>query len=872
MNSVLLSLLIVAASPSASIGGHDPQAEEVLRAAFAQSSDEDYDGWPDHWTRRHGPGFPHYNKMLLCDESPPTGGRSLRMTIDGGGAVACSPPVPISPQCDYILEADVKTAGLEHDRAFLSLSVLNDEGQAVQTFRSRPIRDAPQWTRLRLGPVSPDAADARAAIIGLHLEPAARQDLKGAALFGGIWLGRLARIALTADQPTGVYVEPGSIAVTCTVSGLSRPGAKATLALVDLEGRTVAQTSQAVDLAGAPARRAAKDKAAAEEPPLWQGAAQWKPPVPGPGFYRVQASIEGSSSQAVRRELSLAVIRAEPCPGRSEFGWSLAQGDGPLPLATLGQLLAQAGIGWAKCPLWLDSAKGESPVQQWVPFLEQASLHGIEMIGVLDRAPDAVLARLDPSRPPSIAVVLSADRQVWSPSLEWLMQQLGTYVRWWQLGGDADTSFVGYPGLAGKIAQLKTALERDGCELNLGLAWSWQHPLPAADSVKAPWRFVSLSAEPPLTPNELASYLPPTRGEAEGRCVVIRPLERRVYALEDRAADLVQQMLAAKTHGAQWVMVADPFHPAHGLMNADGTPGELFLPWRTTALMLGGAARLESVCLPNGSTNAVFARARDAVMVVWNPTPTRETLYLGENVRHLDLWGRERKVLTAAGAQQIEVGPLPTFVTGLCKAVAEWRGGVALAQDRIASIFGQRQPNRIEFRNTFGLPVEADLTLIAPEQWSMRPDRARLRLAAGETARHDFEIALPSNASSGPQLLRLDFELTAERKYRFSVYRAIRVGSGDARIEVVTQLNDQGELEVQQWTINQGDKPVSYRCQLFAPGRQRLSTQVAGLGRGQDLQIYRLPEGRQLLGKTLWLQAQETDGPQVLNHRFVARE
>jgi len=120
--------------------------------------------------------------------------------------------------------------------------------------------------------------------------------------------------------------------------------------------------------------------------------------------------------------------------------------------------------------------------------------------------------------------------------------------------------------------------------------------------------------------------------------------------------------------------------------------------------------------------------------------------------------------------------------------------------------------------------------------------------------------------------VRAEFELAADRPDRFSAYRAIQVGPGDLRVEFVTRLNERGELEVQQRTINQGDYPVAFRCELFAPGRQRLSTQMMGQPRSQDVRVYRLSNGRDLIGKTLWLQAREMQGPQVLNYRFVAKE
>jgi hypothetical protein len=493
-------------------------------------------------------------------------------------------------------------------------------------------------------------------------------------------------------------------------------------------------------------------------------------------------------------------------------------------------------------------------------------------VGVLDRPPESVLTRLDTARAPSAAELFSAPKDTWYPSLEWVLTNFGPQVRWWQLGRDEDTSFVGYPGLAARIAAVKTEMDRAGSDLKLGLGWSWQHPLPDSGGSRPAWRFVTLSADPPLTAGEMARYLPTARAGPVSRWVVIQPLSRGQYSLEDRVKDLVERMLAAKLGRAEGIFAADPFDGQQGLLSSDGTPGELFLPWRTTALLLGDAEPLDSIRLPGGSSNHVFARSGDAVMVVWNRKPTQETLYLGDGVKQVDLWGRETAPEKCDEGHRIQVGPEPVFVTGLSRELAQWRRRFVLAKDRIPSVFGQRLPNRVEFTNTFDQPVDGTVTLVAPEQWTTSPTRITFRLAPGQSCRQEFETILPNNVTSGVQPLRADFELTANRLYRFSAYRAVEVGIGDVRIDTVTQLNRSGELEVQQWTVNEKDTPVSFRCQLFAPGRQRQATQVAGLGRGQDLKIYRFADGKQLLGKTLWLQAQEIDGPQVLNYRFVAEQ
>jgi len=523
-----------------------------------------------------------------------------------------------------------------------------------------------------------------------------------------------------------------------------------------------------------------------------------------------------------------------------------------------------------KYPIWLEADQTDEKIRPLAAFLEQMSLSGIHVVGTLDQPPNAILVRFDSARLPSAAEIFGEKPEVWSPSLQRTMVLVGTQVRWWQLGRDGDTSFCGYPDLEAKTAQVKKELDRAAYGLNLGLGWNWQHPVPTLAPPKTPWRFLSLTADPPLTADELATYLPTVPREQAARWVQLKLLGRHEYSLEDRATDLVRRVLAAKLQGAEAVFASEPFDADHGLMDSDGRPSDLFLPWRTTALTLGGAEALESMRLPQGSSAQVFLRDNDATMVAWNRRPTEEKLYLGEDARLVDLWGHEEPLAKSEAGHRLRLGPVPAFVIGLDKSIALWRHGCVLGSDRIPSVFNQRQTNRIEFRNTFDQPVTGTVTLHTSEPWGVRPDRFTFRLKPAEVFRQDLELTLPSNANSGLHVLRANFELTGDRACRFSAYRTIQVGLGDVRIDLTAHLNHKGELEVQQWTVNEGDKPVELRCQLFAPGRQRLTTQVVGLSRGQDLKVFRFPEGRDLVGKTLWLQAQETNGPQVLNYRFVA--
>ena len=51
--------------------------------------------------------------------------------------------------------------------------------------------------------------------------------------------------------------------------------------------------------------------------------------------------------------------------------------------------------------------------------------------------------------------------------------------------------------------------------------------------------------------------------------------------------------------------------------------------------------------------------------------------------------------------------------------------------------------------------VEGTVTLTTPEKWTVRPERFTFRLKPGEISRQEFELTLPNNASTGPQLPRI---------------------------------------------------------------------------------------------------------------------
>ncbi|MCX7427234.1 MAG: hypothetical protein NTW96_16600 [Planctomycetia bacterium] len=133
----LLPLMILAILPSASAVGDYPGATTVFHCTFDGAWDENYDGWPDGWTRRTGPGYPHYVRIQISDERSPSGNRCLRIDLDGGGAVVSSPPIPVGSLHGYVLRGELKTENLDHDRAFLSLTFLDRNRHRLAAYPKR---------------------------------------------------------------------------------------------------------------------------------------------------------------------------------------------------------------------------------------------------------------------------------------------------------------------------------------------------------------------------------------------------------------------------------------------------------------------------------------------------------------------------------------------------------------------------------------------------------------------------------------------------------------------------------------------------------------------------------------------------------------
>ena len=211
----------------------------------------------------------------------------------------------------------------------------------------------------------------------------------------------------------------------------------------------------------------------------------------------------------------------------------------------------------------------------------------------------------------------------------------------------------------------------------------------------------------------------------------------------------------------------------------------------------------------------------------------------------------------------------------MSEAVARWQAALAFENPRLSSVAGREQIVTLRLRNTFPQGINGELTLNAPKSWGIDQRPTRFKIAEGEELLLPLPVTLMADANSGPQPVRLDFDVAG---YHFSVHRTLQLGLDDVQVEMTSRLRkDNSKADVQRWDLlvelhltNLSDRPLSFQCVLFAPGRRRETRQVINLGHDRHTLSFVLPDGEQLIGKKLWLRAEEIGGSRVLNYTLAA--
>jgi hypothetical protein len=866
MFSILAAISVAVASQSASATDTTfANAIDVHRFSFEPEEDADYDRQPDGWSRRRGPGFPQFVRAMIDRDTAADGKQSLLVELNGAPFAYYSPLVAVDGEHSYVLRAKVRSLGLTNDAALVSISLLDSTRTRLERLFSRPVTGRHErWTNVEIGPFRP-GHDVRYLVVGCHIAQGDTTDVRGQVWFDDLWLRSMPLLELT-QAAGGHFLQPGDeIRVHARATGLER-GHPHRLRLTLENGAGDELEHADFDLS----REDSVDADGESRAPI-----AWALPPRSNGFYRVRAVLERDAAPVLTKETSFVVM--DPVPGTTdgEFGWSCGTGPGAVALDDLADLASRSGVNWLKLPLWTAGyaeEKSDDSTSRMTHFLDRLDRHGIALVGLLSDPP-AQLADKYARHWVGISKIFAMRREFWYPSLAPLIARHSFRIRHWQLGGETDDSFVGLTGLDGTLAAVKHEFDRIGHDARVGFHWKWDEPFP--DLAAAEHGFLSLGGQSYLADTALRKHLDQTQGSRLPRWVLISPMARSEKPVLERASDLARQILAAKLGRAEAIFATDPFDPERGLLSADGSPTENYLPWRTMALALRGAAYVGEFSLPQHSPNAVFDRGNEVVAVVWNAKPVREEFYFGEQPTAVDLWGRKEKppLDPRTQTQIVEVGPTPLIIRNCSTYISRWRLAVQFEKGKIRSEFGQHE-DALLISNPFPQGVSGRAVPHFPPGWEIEPPQRAFQAAAGEKIVLPFLLTFPPNASLGDLRPSVEFEVAADRPLKFNMFLPYRLGLGDVDLQVVTRWTPDGRLEVEQHITNNTEPPevLEFNCSLFIPGQIRQRHLVTRLAKGEDQRVYVVHGAQALRGKELWLRAEQINGRRVLNYHLKVEE
>jgi hypothetical protein len=212
---------------------------------------------------------------------------------------------------------------------------------------------------------------------------------------------------------------------------------------------------------------------------------------------------------------------------------------------------------------------------------------------------------------------------------------------------------------------------------------------------------------------------------------------------------------------------------------------------------------------------------------------------------------------------------------------------------QVPSIFAKPHHNAFRFKNYFPQGVGGTVKIVVPQdrgvvdgasgqetgaapgfvadRWTIEPPQANFQLAANAEMKFPFDIQLKS-VWYGKKPVRVDFTIEADEKLEFSIYRDLEIGTEDLSLDVKSHLDKDGTLIVEQTMTNSAPHPADFKCSLRAQGHRPQRMQVYRLGKNADRKVYRVANGEDLVGKELWLELEELNGPRTLKYRFVAGE
>ena len=834
---LLAPLLAAFLTPEPSASDVRP-SPTVAAFEFGADGDVDFDRRPDGWTRRRGPGFPHFltaeiDRAVDAAGSEDADRGSLRFDAETGAAAYYSPPVPIDDRHAYLVRGRMRAAGLTGHGAVLSVSLLDAGRTRLLRRLSRYVTGDGGgdggWVDVSVGPLPPTRG-VRWVVLGCHLVPGDTPSVSGSAWFDGLTLGLLPHLAVeVADGP---HVRPAGSSATVRVTVGGTDGRDAgTVRLVLTDDRGMVRFESRPPLVADPAADVRTARVAV--------------PLDEPGLHTLRAELPFGGGRPLVRTTTLAAFTDVPLPESRRFGWTLGGVPAGIAAGRLADLAAAGAVGWLRLPVDA-AAGGGTRTRAVVGPLRRAGVTVVPVLtaGTFGGDPADPIAR--PAR--------DADDAGRRAVAERVSVAVGPGSLHWQFGRDGDASLAADPAAADPLLAAFTRLVPGGTAVLPGDA--------AGRGV-------------PLTPGTAGGPSDGTRGSGW-----------RFLSPEDAPGDLLwaaANAAAAGGPGADGAVFSAPlFAGRGGLFSPDGAPTARFPAWRTAAAALADARFLGRPRLPGGGAFVAFDSPRGAVLVGRRADAGVSSLTLGGGPVRRTADGRARPLARDGGGRHLlPLEPAACVVTGANADLLRFRLGVRVVQELLESRRAS-QPLTVSVDNPLPQNIAVRVAPDVPAGWSVEPGGRRLDLPPGGTAEAEFRVTLPPDVGLGRYELPLRCELSADRTYRLAVPRDLPVRLAGLRVSLVERPLPGGGREVTQTVVNELSPPqtLALRCDLFLPGRPRATRLIPRLAPGVHRATFVLGPSADRLdpdaapdppppdGTRAWLRSAEIGGDRVLNLRW----
>ncbi len=898
-------------------------AESIAEWDFGAKEDVRRDGWPDSWIRKTGQDYPkfipiaiHQNARSADDlagiesfrryssqiyvawqqrkwpwqvipEKVPLAidtflertllNPFLRIQMDGGAAEVASPLVPIDIHSMYFMVASIHSDSTDYD-AVAMLRFLNSSRKTLFEMPTKTYTGKTGWSSASTDSLYPFRDDLAFVQVVFQVLPKSMKAYRGEFGLDAIRIFRTPRLSLSVDKPLPYYRQGEEVVIRCNASGMTSDQSKIDLLLIDHTGQEVASVKKVLVRHESQqnrfiSKRDSESNSVSKS--YWDGSCEWRLNQLQPGYYETRTQLSKGKSGVFKLDEQFVVLPEDhPRKSDSRFGWTMStkskEGLNEIEVSRLVEILRLGHVGRVKIPIWFDS---QDPVasKAAIERVDKIQMAGVGCVGVIAFPPSSLrnkFVRLIPNETGSAL----EDSLLVASYLEPVMRPMCVRISDFQIGWDHETDFISNPRLTQALNSIKNLASRYGQETQIFAARNPMFSVPAVSTIDR-WQLYS---NQPLTAVETENLLDKKRGtEMSSRIpwMSITPISALDYSLSVRVQDLVSRMVrSTKDPGTlgTTAWISNPADPEVGLLDIDGGPREMFLPFRSTAAALSGMRFLGSLPVHSFGENLLVANGNLAKLIVWSARPTHAQLYLGEDVTARDVWGRSVPVETLKTAngteQRLAIDKWPIIIDGIDVRVAKWRMGVGLEEHRIDPLVGQTQEMKVRFANPLSVPVVGKVQVMAP-----------FLLASETTTGFEIEgnasdvisvpIQIRPDANTTAASVKLKFSIQGDKPVTFMVDQEMQVGTSDFEFEPRYEFAADNRLRLFIEVINHESNPLNFDCLLLIPDRARERTQIAGL-KDRITKLIVLENASDLVGKTLWLRCEQIATNRILNYRI----